>query len=314
MKPRLASRLIVAVFASINVLSAQQLVVTPSELSRDMDLQSPGQTVGSDTHLESPEEEEGNLEATEPLFLTQDSLNLKTRPLKNASAGSNKDLGGLRTVSAQLKPSSPAVAKARRKLAELSAAYRQSGNPEGSGECPTVALSVEQHILVDPSMVLEIVETEVGANPSCACEITKSAIRATEADAPMVVDIVETAISAAPEQMRIISQCAIATMPEATTAIQVLLNRLDPGRYQAHGSKDSKDAKDAESIEDIKPMDPLDIPDILIAPPSPFADLVRFPPLPPVMLPPAIISPPSATDVNPVGIPLKPPLILGGWN
>lgn len=311
----MALRLLVAVSASVGGLSAQQLPTSTSELTKVLRLGSEDSSPAPLVELRAPQNEEPVLEESEPVFVTQDALSLESRPVRKGRIESVAEVVDLQTINAQMQPARIPSPKGQQGLARISAAYRQTGNPEGSAECPTVALSVEQHILLDTSMVLEIVDTEVGANPACACEITKAAIKASEADVQMVVDIVETAISAAPEQMRIISQCAMATMPEATTAIQVLLNRLDPGQSPIRSSKDSKDSKDAESlseeIEKAEPWDPLNPPS---GPPTPFNDIVRFPPLPPVLLPPAIISPPSATNVNPVGVPIKPPFILGGWN
>jgi hypothetical protein len=124
----------------------------------------------------------------------------------------------------------------------LAARYRLTGTREPSDRCGTVAASLEQKVKEDPSRLLEFVEAETSANPACACEIMKSAIAASGADKSTVVAIVNTAIQAAPETMRIVSQCAIAQMPEALIEIQTLLARLDPGSGDAgHGAKSAKD-------------------------------------------------------------------------
>ena len=133
--------------------------------------------------------------------------------------------------------------------------------------------------------MLEVVESEVAANPSCACEIVKTAIKASDADVELVVAIVETSINVAPDSMRIVSQCAIAAMPEAIAAVQALLAKLDPNAGDAaHSAKSSKSAKGSKSAKvavaaTVITPNPLDLP-----PP--------FPPVPPIITVPV-------TDVNP---------------
>ena len=208
-------------------------------------------------------------------------------------------------VNTSIKPTDLPAEEIENELAHLSAIYRQSGKTENTTDCPIVALSIEQHIQLDPAMILEIVDTEIRANPACSCEITKSAIIASEASVPLVVDIVETAIASSPEHMRIISQCAIATLPEATAAIQVLLSKLDPGKKIARSSKSSKDSKDAaneesdESSEEY--LDPNQDPDNMVSagPPNPPNQISEFPALLPTTPPPTAISPPSITTVDP---------------
>jgi hypothetical protein len=200
----------------------------------------------------------------------------------------------------------PTAEQLQNELAHLSALYRESGKSENSSDCPVVALSIEQHIQLDPSLILEIVDKEIRANPACACEITKSAIIASEAQIPLVVDIVETAIASSPEHMRIISQCAIASLPEATAAIQILLSKLDPGRKISRSSKDSKDAKDAGNDEadesNEQYLDPNQDPNNMVSagPPNPLNQISDFPALNPTTPPPTAISPPSITAVDPI--------------
>ncbi len=174
-----------------------------------------------------------------------------------------------------------------RGLAILAAAYRESGKAEQRADCTAIGLSVEQQVMRENSRLLEIVEAETGANPGCACEIVKAAIVAAAAEVPTVVAIVEIAISASPENMRIVSQCAIAACPEAIAEVQALLARLDPGAgggsSSANDSKDSKDAKDAK------------VGAAAAAPPLP-NPLDRLPLFPPGGPPP--IYPPVVTDVN----------------
>ncbi len=95
--------------------------------------------------------------------------------------------------------------------------------------------------------MLEIVESEVQANPSCACEIVKTAIKASDSDLAFVTAIVEASITAAPDCWRIASQCAIATMPDSITSVQALLAKLDPnsGNEKVCSSKGTKSVKSA---------------------------------------------------------------------
>jgi len=173
-------------------------------------------------------------------------------------------------------------------LTQISAAYREAGkSSQAATDCPVIGLSIEKRIATDTSKVLELVESEVGANPGCACEVVKAAIRTTNADTTEVVAIVETAIHASPESMRMVSQCAIAETPDSLTAIQALLARLDPNAgdagTSAKSAKSSKDAKDSKvaTMETPVPPNPLD----------------RPPPFPPVVPPP--VNPPPVTDVDP---------------
>jgi hypothetical protein len=175
-------------------------------------------------------------------------------------------------------------------LAQMAAVHRESAKRTEAADCKAVALSVEQRIMLDVSKVLEIVESEVGANPSCACEIVKMAITASNADVAKVVSIVETAIIAAPDSMRIISQCAIATAPDSIAQVQALLAELDPNTgdadgYSSKSAKSAKGAKDAEVAAIVAPPieNPLD---------RPFF---------PTFIPPPVIIPPHVTKVNPGG-------------
>lgn len=171
-------------------------------------------------------------------------------------------------------------------LAEISAAYRDSESKPANTPCDELALSVEQLVKLDASKLLEIVEREVSARPDCACETVKAAIKTSESDVDEVVAIVETAILAAPDKMRIISQCAIATVPDSVSAVQALLTRLDPNAgdsgYTSKSAKSSKDAKDSKVAFVTAPElpNPLDVP----------------PEGPPLMPPPII--PPVVTDVD----------------
>ncbi len=184
-------------------------------------------------------------------------------------------------------------------LAMISAVYRESGKPEKTADCSTVSLSVEERIKLDTSKLLEIVGSEVAANPTCVCEIVKSAIKASDVDVAGVVSIVEVTINEAPESMRIAAQCAIAAMPESIDGVQALLTKLDPnGGDSGTSSKSSKDAKDAKNAIGAvtSPVaalaNPLDFPGKTPVPPN----VGGIPLIPPQF--PVIITPP-VTEVNP---------------
>lgn len=148
-------------------------------------------------------------------------------------------------------------------LALLSANYRETAKTTTPEKCPDIALAVTARINHDSSALLEIVQAETAANPSCACEIVKAAIQTTDGDVAQVLAIVETAGTAAPEHLRLISQCAIAAAPEALTEVQALLAKLDPGSGES--GKSSKGAKAAVDAAQLKTPEkegptPLDLP------------------------------------------------------
>lgn len=240
---------------------------------------------------------QADLSEPAPVFVNQNAMTLADRQASPRKTESVLDLSALREISAyrntgtvKMKVSAAQTSRLQEGLAELSAAYRKPGEKSETDDCQSVAMSVGHRVRVDVSTVLQIVESEVAANPGCACEIVKTAIEASGADETLVADITEVAITAAPESMRMISQCAIAAMPEALPAIQAVLAKLDPNRGDSsYSSKDAKSGKDAkaavasEITPPEKPADPLDLP-------PPF-----FPPLPP----PPVYPPPPVTDPNP---------------
>jgi len=129
-------------------------------------------------------------------------------------------------------------------------------------DCLKLSLFVKQAATSEKSKVLEIVAKEVGAAPDCACEIVKAAIEGSSADAKTVAAIVETAATAAPEQMRLISQCAVAIAPDALVNVQAVMAKLDPNLGESGTSaKGSKDAK-AQAGEVAALPNPLDFPGV----------------------------------------------------
>lgn len=238
----------------------------------------------------------GKLPDGKPVYTAQDSLTLNARASSPQNVESVVDLSVLRNpspyrkvaVSTGNQPYTISEDSLQTGLALISAVYRESGKPEKGTDCVALSLSVEQRIKLDASQVLQIVGAEVAANPSCVCEIVKTAIKASDADVALVVSIVETSIGAAPESMRMASQCAIATMPDSVAEVQALLAKLDPN--SGDSGQSSKGAKSAKSAKSAK------VAAIMSTPPNP----LDFPPIfPPVMPPPNYCKPVS--NVNPCG-------------
>ena len=91
--------------------------------------------------------------------------------------------------------------------------------------CSGIHRAVKKYVEAHPERVLEVVALQIGNNPSCACEVVKAAIIASEANIAMVSEIVEVAIEVAPSSFRIIGQCAIAVAPDALSAVQTIVNK-----------------------------------------------------------------------------------------
>lgn len=287
---------------TIAPLSAQNLVSTSrsSVISNKADALdgnseppfAQGSVLPGNYEVPALEKAQGELPDGKPVYAAQDVLTLDARASSQRNVESVVDLNVLRDPSPYRKvatstgprPYEISADILQTGLAKISSVYRESGKSEKAADCLAVALSVEQRVKLDVSQVLEIVGSEVGANPSCACEIVKMAITASDADVSLVVAIVEASITAAPDSMRIVSQCAIAAMPESIAGVQALLAKLDPnsgdaGSYSSKSSKSAKSAKVAAIVTLITP-NPL--------------DRLHFPPV----MPPPII-PPPVTDVNP---------------
>ena len=92
-------------------------------------------------------------------------------------------------------------------------------------KCSEIHRAVKKYVEDHPERVLEVVALQIGHNPSCACEVVKAAIIASEADTALVVEIVEAAIEIAPSSFRIIGQCAIAVAPDALSEVQTIVNK-----------------------------------------------------------------------------------------
>lgn len=249
-----------------------------------------------------------------PVFAAQDASTLDMRLPTRRNVDAVIDLDLLREPSPfqEISKNSTSATSADREipteglkngLALISALYRESGRTETATDCSRISLSVEQSVKLDHARVLETVAAEVGANPSCACEIVKAAIKSSEADVATVVAIVSAAIHEAPETMRIVSQCAIAADPESFAEIQALLAKLDPnGGDSGTSAKSSKSGKDSKVAMEVPKQtvadqgNPLDFPGH--GPIGPNPGTTGGNPLFPI-IPPIIILPPSTSIVNP---------------
>jgi hypothetical protein len=152
-------------------------------------------------------------------------------------------------------------------------------------DCGVLTLSVKAAVTADQSKVLQIVATEVGAAPDCACEVVKAAIEGSKASVETVAAIVEAASIAAPEQMRLVSQCAVAAAPDALGAVQAVLAKLDPNLGEsAPSAKDVKDSKGEVAAAEA-PFNPLDVPGTNVPPTTGHPPGPMGPPLTPPVLP-----------------------------
>jgi hypothetical protein len=94
-------------------------------------------------------------------------------------------------------------------------AVSTAGNPN---TCDKIAQDVFDSVGKDPAKVLMIVEDALVINGTCACEIVRSAIKASNADAAMVKQIVQTSIGIAPKMTAVIEECAGVDVSGARTA------------------------------------------------------------------------------------------------
>lgn len=193
-----------------------------------------------------------------------------------------------------------------------------------SVDCIALSLAVKNASAADRSGVLELVSREVAAAPGCACEIVKAAIEGSEANSKTVAAIVQTAATATPENMRLISQCAVAAAPDSLTEVQAVIALLDPNLGESANAASAKDSK-APAGEVAAMPNPLDFPGqgpvgptkggpggaplIPLRPPINVIPPIVIPPGKPTTPPgpPPIINPPPVSPGNPQGPPIEVP-------
>lgn len=122
-------------------------------------------------------------------------------------------------------------------------------------DCMALSQVINSEIAAEKTKVLEVVTKHIAAAPECACEVVKCAIKASEADKQAVAAIVEAAITSAPAQMRVITQCAIATAPDAASDIQAALAKLDPNSGETVETSKSGKAPAEVAEEGFNPLD-----------------------------------------------------------
>lgn len=154
--------------------------------------------------------------------VTKDYTITKAITFENLSAEAISDNSAYITSGAiELKPLN---AKDREKSLATGGPHLVAPKYATAPDCSGIHRAVKKYVKAHPERVLEVVALQIGNNPSCACEVVKAAIIASEADTAMVSEIVEVAIEVAPSSFRIIGQCAIAVAPDALTAVQTIVN------------------------------------------------------------------------------------------
>ncbi|WP_435895972.1 hypothetical protein [Oceaniferula spumae] len=161
-------------------------------------------------------------------------------------------------------------------------------------DCYKVSTAVKKAVAANPENVLELVATQVAQNESCACEIVKAAIVASDADKKLVANIVSAAITSAPSKVRIIGQCAVAVAPDALAEVQAVVTKMDANAGDGYSAKGG--AKDAKGVVVPPPVasNPLDFPGRGPEGPTPGGP-GGFPLFPPGLQPP-VVTPPSSTN------------------
>jgi hypothetical protein len=163
-------------------------------------------------------------------------------------------------------------------------------------DCYKLSTAVKAAVAAHPDKVLELVATQVAQNESCACEVVKAAIVASDADKKLVANIVDAAITAAPSKVRIIGQCAVAVAPDALAEVQAVVAKMDSvagdDSYSAKGGEE----KGKSVVVPPVAQNPLDFPNggqtgNPVGPtPGGEGGYPLFGPVPP------IVTPPSSTD------------------
>ena len=154
---------------------------------------------------------------------TKDYTITKALTLDNLSVEAISDSSAYITAGAiELKPLS---AKDREKSLATGGPHLVMPKYAAAPNCSEIHRAVKKYVLAHPERVLEVVALQIGNNPSCACEVVKAAIIASEANTEMISEIVEVAIEVDPSSFRIIGQCAIAVAPDSLSAVQTIVNK-----------------------------------------------------------------------------------------
>ena len=127
-------------------------------------------------------------------------------------------------------------------------------------DCNKVSVAVKKAVAAQPDKVLELVAAQVGQNESCACEVVKAAIVASDADKALVANIVNAAITAAPSKLRIIGQCAVAVAPDALAEVQAVVTKMSSNAGDSGYSAKGGDEKGKAVVVPPVVQNPLDFP------------------------------------------------------
>jgi len=172
-------------------------------------------------------------------------------------------------------------------------------------DCYKLSTAVKKAVAAHPEKVLELVAAQIGQNESCACEVVKAAIVASNADKALVASIVDTAIQSAPSKVRIIGQCAVAVAPDALSEVQSVIAKVDQNSGDTGMADEKGGGKDGGKavLPAIVPQNPLDFPmgvnngGTIVNPVGPTpggpGGLPLFPIVPPIVTPTPV--PPSST-------------------
>ena len=110
----------------------------------------------------------------------------------------------------------------------LSCALGVAADKESAAQAALTAKTIQTmkaEIAAKPSRVLYAVEDALVMSEASACEIVKTAITQTSADAKLIGDIVYTAVSKAPSMSAVIVDCAVKCNPDASPEIKKALQR-----------------------------------------------------------------------------------------
>ena len=123
--------------------------------------------------------------------------------------------------------------------------------------CDKISADVREAVSKDPAKVLMIVEDALVINETCACEIIKAAIVASNADEATVIQIVQTALAVAPKMAAVIAECATAAAPAAGPAIAA----LGAGGEGTTVVAESPTGGGKGVVASVSPVAPVDVPD-----------------------------------------------------
>ena len=113
----------------------------------------------------------------------------------------------------------------------------------GAADCSKITKEVRKEIEASPTKVLVVVNEAISKNESCACEIVKTAIEATNAtkQPKLVREIVVVAVTAAQKKASIIAECAVASAPGSTSEVKAALNQVFASREESAEASDEEE-------------------------------------------------------------------------